>query len=193
MSILEYLISLDKEVFLFLNGLGNPIWDDFWNIVTYRYTWVPFYLFLITLIYKNKGWKITGVYILMMLITVTIVDQSTTHMFKNFFERLRPSHNDEFVDLIRITGRKGGMYGFVSAHASNTFAIAVLLGVLFKNRYKNAIYFLLLWSSFVAYSRIYVGVHYPGDILGGALWGSFVAAVILFILKKSPLYRKITL
>lgn len=187
MTILNQLIQTDVDVFVYLNGLGNENWDGVWNFITHKFTWIPLYILLLYFIRKYSDWKTLLFYSIALALLITVVDQSTTHLFKNIFQRLRPSHNTDLSDYIRITGSKGGYYGFVSAHASNTFAIAIFLGYQLRQVFKNPITLLLIWAVFVSYSRIYVGKHYPGDLIGGAIWGMVIATIFLVIVNKTKL------
>jgi len=193
MDIIDQLIQLDTKLFLFLNGLGTESWDGFWNVVTHRFTWVPLYLLMLYIVYRLSGWKGLVYYIFAISLLILVVDQTTYYWFKAVFQRPRPSHNQDIADLIRITGKPGGRWGFISAHASNTFAIAVFLGYQFKKVFKYSAILLTLWAVFISYSRIYVGVHYPADLICGALWGASVAYLFLFILNKTKLNDKLDL
>jgi len=193
MDIINQLIDLDIKVFLALNGLGVDSWDDFWNFVTHRFTWVPVYFLLLYVVFKFSGWKGVMYYAVAVSILILIVDQTTYSWFKAVFQRPRPSHNQDIADVIRITGRSGGRWGFISAHASNTFAIAVFLGYQFKKIFKYSAILLITWAVFISYSRIYVGVHYPADLIVGALWGAFVAYLLLRILTITKLNDKLDL
>ena len=110
-------------------------------------------------------------------------DQASVQLFKNVFERLRPCHNPDINTMIHITGSCGAKYGFVSSHAANSFALAVFVGLLLRHHYRYIMTGMLLWAALVSYSRIYVGVHYPGDILGGAILGGVIALFIYALMK----------
>ncbi len=114
---------------------------------------------------------------------ILIADQTSVHLFKNVFERLRPCKNPEILNLVHVTGGCGGKFGFVSSHATNSFALAVFIGILLKKHYKLFFPAMLFWAGIVAYSRVYVGVHYPGDILGGTILGSIVGVVVFWLMK----------
>ena len=107
----------------------------------------------------------------------SLADQISVKVFKEGFERLRPSHNPEIKDLIHtVKGYRGGQFGFVSSHAANTFAMAFFTSKLFRNRYYS--WFIFIWAAVVSYSRIYLGVHYPLDIIGGALLGMLLGYLV---------------
>ena len=193
MDLIDQLIHLDVKLFLFLNGLGTETWDGFWNVVTFRFTWFPVYFLMLYVVYRLSGWKGLMYYVIVISLLILAVDQTTYYWFKAVFQRPRPSHNQDLADLIRITGKSGGRWGFISAHASNTFAIAVFLGYQFKKVWKFSAITLTLWAVFISYSRIYVGVHYPADLIFGALWGATVAYLFLWILNKTKLNNKLDL
>ena len=160
---LDQLLQYDKEFFLFLNNLGMPIWDNFWLLVTNKLTFIPLYAILLFLIYKKQGLKTIVLLILVIAAMITFTDQ-VTNLFKDGFERLRPCREEGVKEFMRFIAPRCGKYGFFSGHSSNTMAVAVFTGVLLKPYYKYLIFFLLFWSAVVAYSRIYVGVHYLIDI-----------------------------
>jgi undecaprenyl-diphosphatase len=167
---LAQVIELDTSLFLFLNGLNSPFWDPIMLAFSGNVVWIPLYLFLVYLMIKKHGLK--GLLLLVgVAVVVTMGDQLSVHLFKNVFERLRPCHNPEIQDLVHlVNGRCGGKFGFVSSHAANTFGVATFLVVWFKHKWLTIS--LLLWAAVVSYSRIYLGVHYPADILCGALLGA---------------------
>jgi undecaprenyl-diphosphatase len=148
-----------------------------------KLVWIPMYavfLFLIIKKYKKKSWLI----VLLIALTIAASDQLTV-FFKNFFERPRPCHNEALNLLVHtVKDACGGPYGFVSSHAGNSFALATFLIPFFRPIYKSFPIFILTWASLVSYSRIYLGVHYPGDIIGGAITGAalgFLFSKIYFL------------
>lgn len=166
---IDTLIELDKEALLFLNSLHSPYWDNFFWMFTNKIVWIPFYLTVAYVLFKNHGLK--GIVTLLIVgLLITLCDQISTNIFKEGFERFRPSHNPELKDIIHlVAGKRGGTFGFVSSHATNSFGLALFLALLFKNKITSI--FLFLWATINSYSRIYMGVHFPGDILGGLLLG----------------------
>ena len=167
----DQLLQYDKELFLFLNNLGMPIWDDFWLVVTNKLTFIPLYAILLFLIYRKLGVKTLLLLILVIVALITFTDQ-VTNLFKDGFERLRPCREEGVKEFMRYIAPRCGKYGFFSGHSSNTMAVAVFVGLLLKPHYKKLIFILLFWSAVVAYSRIYIGVHYPLDIICGMAFGA---------------------
>lgn len=168
---LDKLIEYDVELLIFLNNLGNPTWDNFWLVVTDELTFSPLYLFLLILIYRKFGLKIMLLSIVTIVLLITFTDQ-ITNVFKSTFQRTRPCRTEGVMEHIRFIAERCGKYGFFSAHSSNSMAGAVFGGLLLRPYYKNLIFILLFWSALVAYSRIYVGVHYPLDIVCGLAFGA---------------------
>lgn len=146
-----------------------------------RLIWAPLYavmLILMWLTYRNKFWYILPLIILLVILT----DQISVIFFKDVFLRLRPCHEPSLEGLVRIVrDHCGGSYGFVSSHATNTFGVAVFGGSLLKVKYKWAFPLLLLWAATVSYSRIYLGVHYPGDVIGGAVLGALLGWLVFLL------------
>ncbi|RLD45280.1 MAG: phosphatase PAP2 family protein [Bacteroidetes bacterium] len=175
---MDHIIQIDTDVFLFLNGLHNSFFDFIMYWVSTTVLWIPLWLYFIYLLiseYKKQAvWLIVA-----LLVAVSLADSISVHLFKNVFERLRPCHNEEIASLVHIVrDHCGGKYGFVSSHAANMFAIAVFMGNALKPKFKYAFVLLLLWATLISYSRIYLGVHYPADVIGGGLLGSLIAFVI---------------
>ncbi|WP_299116070.1 phosphatase PAP2 family protein [uncultured Winogradskyella sp.] len=169
---LDKLLDLDTQFFLYLNKLGSPTWDNLWLIITDEFTFAPLYAVLLFLIYKKYGAKSLLIMVLVIAAMITFTDQ-ITNLFKDGFMRPRPCRLDELkADGMRFIAERCGKYGFFSGHSSNSMAAAVFGGLVLRPYFKNLIFFLLLWSFIVAYSRIYVGVHYPIDILCGMTFGA---------------------
>lgn len=171
---MQEIIQLDKELFIYLNNLGTTQWDEFWKFISYKYNWIPFYIVLLFIIWRNFGWKQTVLIIFLTVLMVVATDQ-ITNLVKILTKRPRPCFTDEFEGLMRPIGcERRGMYGFTSAHASNHFALAVFLGCILRAKFKWVLPVMLVWASFIAYSRIYLGVHFPLDIICGSLVGIII-------------------
>ncbi len=168
---MEELIKYDQELFLVLNNLGNSTWDEFWLFITNKYSFIPMYAILLYLIYYKMGARAALLAVLVVALMITFTDQ-ITNVFKHSFERLRPCREIGVMENMRFIAVRCGRYGYFSGHSSNSMAAAVFAGLLLKPYFKKLIYILLFWSFLVAYSRIYVGVHYPLDIISGLLFGA---------------------
>ena len=170
---LEELVKLDTELFVYLNGLGTESWDGFWMFYTTKFNWIPFYGLLLFLMYKRiNNTKVFLYTLLVIVLMITFTDQITNLFKKVLVMRLRPCYNPEIDDIIRLVKRScGGKHGYFSGHASNSMAVAVFTGLMLRYKYKYALYILIVWAIGMGYSRIYVGVHYPLDVLSGMLFG----------------------
>ena len=182
---IEEILKLDSQLFLFLNNLGSSTFDAFWIFLSYKESNIFFYLsLLIFYFYKeSKTIKLSGVFhsLLFIAIMILIADQ-TANLFKDSFQRLRPCYNEFLIDSVRLVKEScGGKYGFFSAHASNSFSLAVFFGLLYKNKFRYVICISLLYASLISYSRIYLGVHFPLDILFGGIFGITIGLVIFRI------------
>lgn len=167
MEWLQNILETDKELFLFLNGFHNDFWDTIMLLVTRKETWIPFYLIILFFFVRNYRSKSILIF-LFLAITILVSDQLSV-LLKESFQRLRPVHEPAIQDIVHNVLRKGGLYGFVSSHAANSFGILIFTARIYKNRSYS--FLLVFWALLFSYSRIYSGVHYPLDILGGAILG----------------------
>lgn len=169
---IEQLLQLDTDIFLYLNSLGAQTWDGFWMFYTTKFNWVPFYILLLYLIFKNYTPKQFLIVVLAAAAMVAFTDQ-VTNLFKDGFARPRPCHNSNLDGIMRLVKSYCGYpYGFFSGHSSNSMATAFFIGLLLRKRFKKALPLLIVWSLLMGYSRIYIGVHYPLDVLCGFTFGA---------------------
>ncbi|MFD2585766.1 phosphatase PAP2 family protein [Croceitalea marina] len=164
---LEQLLQLDKELFLFLNGLGTKSWDGFWLFITNKWNSIPLYVVLLWLAFKNLKLKKTILLLVTVAILITVTDQ-LANFFKYGVQRFRPCHDIEVSAVMRLVKSYcGGKFGYFSAHAASSFALATFFGLLFRGKIKFIGVLLVIWALMVAYSRIYIGVHFPLDVITG--------------------------
>ena len=198
---LEEILRIDTELFLYLNNLGTSSFDAFWSFLSRKEANIAVYLSGILFFLKNKGFKSYKIksldvfYIFSIILVMILISDQSANIFKDSFQRLRPCYDELIKDSVRLVKEGcGGKHGFFSAHASNSFSLAVFFGLLFKDFSKYPIYFTLIFASLISYSRVYLGVHYPLDIIFGALFGMINGLVIYSvherILKSFNLFNK---
>ncbi|MEI7724130.1 MAG: phosphatase PAP2 family protein [Bacteroidota bacterium] len=169
---LESLKSFDQAVFLFLNGLHCTFFDQVMYWGTKSLTWIPLYCLLLYLVIRRYRWQ--SVWILLFAVFMIIFSDQLSNIFKEWIARPRPSHEPGLTGLHTVNGYLGGEFGFYSAHASTNLAIAVFMIILVGSPLRYFPSLILVWAFFMAYTRIYLGVHYPGDILAGWLAGGLI-------------------
>lgn len=180
---LEQLVELDHELFLYLNGLGSSVWDGFWLFYTNKKHWIPMYIVLLIVMYKQRGNK-NFVWALIVIVAMVAFTDQVTNLFKHSVKRPRPCYQTNVMDNMRLVRDWcGGKYGYFSGHSSNSMAVAIFVGLTLLKRQKYLIFILVFWAFLMAYSRIYVGVHYPLDIISGMAFGAF-SGFIFFKLEK---------
>lgn len=168
---LEQLIHYDKALFLCLNSWGTPAWDGFWSFISGKWSAVPLYVFLLFFSYSYVGLKRTLVIVVFVALLITATDQ-LANFFKYGVQRLRPCYDPEINTVMRLVKAScGGKFGYFSAHAANTMALAAFFTRLFRHTLKFIAPLLFLWAFLVGYSRIYIGVHFPLDVITGAAIG----------------------
>jgi undecaprenyl-diphosphatase len=182
---LETLLTWDEQLFLFFNNIHSPFWDKVMLFASAKYTWAPFYLVIILFIIKKFKWQAVGV-ITFIAITIVLTDQISVNIVKEFFERPRPCKNPDLEGLIHLVKGCSGSYSFVSAHATNVFGGAWFISRVYRHRYMTIV--MIAWACLVAYSRIYLGVHYPADVLFGALLGIALGALSFYGYKLTVRY-----
>lgn len=166
---LDYLNDIDTDALLAVNGLHDVFQDAFWWMVSAKWASLLLVLALVwILLHQNRRHAL--LVLLMLVLAFVIADQVSSGLIKHLVERLRPTHDPSLGDAVHVVnGYRGGMYGFVSSHAANSFAAATLLALVMRHRLVT--FSLLAWAALQCYSRVYLGVHYPGDILGGLVVG----------------------
>ena len=182
---LKKINQIDTELFLFLNGKHNSFFDPIMYWASDKLFWIPFYAFLLFIIVRE--FKKKSMYALPAIaILITICDQTASHLIKNAVKRLRPSHEPSLENLIHLSkAGPGGQYGFISSHSTNAFGLATFLILLLPKKYNWLKWILGFWAFLVAYSRIYNGVHYPGDVFVAAFLGVFYGIIISSFLNRN--------
>jgi len=180
---IEKIIDIDTQLFLYLNSLHSDFFDKIMWFVSGKLEWIPLYLAIIFFIFRR--YKIKGfIPLFFLIVAVALADLISVNLFKDLFQRLRPCHNPEIENVVHLVNNKcGGMYGFVSSHAANAFALAGFTFLLFRNKYFT--FGIFIWATVVSYSRIYLGVHYPADVICGAVLGLLLGILLFWIFKKT--------
>jgi len=188
---IEMITKWDEAAFLWLNSFHSEALDPIVQQLTQTITWIPLYLLVLYQIYridpKNTAWILGGV-----MLTILLSDQVASGLMKPYFERLRPCHDPRWEGMLHLYRRCGGLYGFVSSHAANTFGLATFLTLKLGKKQK-AIAWLFLYALVVSYTRIYLGVHYPLDLFFGAVVGVLAAYFSWFcvVVIKRKIVKKV--
>lgn len=177
---LDYLINIDSQLLLFFNSYHTPFMDNFMMLFSGRFVWVPMYAVILLILFKKFKPATAALFVLGLVAAITLADQTCATFIRPAVQRLRPSNLEnplsEFVNI--VNGYRGGSYGFPSCHAANSFALAAFLILVVRRRV--FVWFILTWAAVNCYSRMYLGVHYPGDILVGGLIGAFFGAMCYY-------------
>lgn len=181
-SFLQYLIEADTDFFLQVNSWHSPFWDVFMPLYSDKYVWVYFYASLLYVIIRNYSLKTTLLWLIAVVVLITFCDQFTASVIRPMVARLRPSNPDNpLSDMVHVVnGYRGGNYSFPSAHAANSWGLAIFMTLLFRRMWISCT--VVLWAVVTCYSRLYLGVHYFGDLLVGMLIGIFFAFLVYFLL-----------
>ena len=181
---IEFLQHIDTEIFLSLNRLHAPFWDYFMSTYSGKLIWIPMYATIVYILFRNLHWKVALCYAIGIIIAIAIADSVCARIIRPYTERLRPANlANPISGLVHIVDNyRGGAYGFPSCHAANSFALAMFLIGLFKN--KALTIFIILWAFINSYSRLYIGVHYTGDLIAGAAIGLLSGWIMYLTAKK---------
>ena len=166
---MEKIIQLDKQLLVYLNGLGSEPYDSMWLFITKQLYWTPYFIFIFYLLYKKVGWKHLLLIAVSIAVMITFTDQFT-NLMKNSVQRLRPCNDLEIKDIIRVVQSRSS-FGYFSGHAANSMAATTFVFLIMRKYYRYTL-LMFLFPLIFAYSRIYLGLHFPGDILSGYLFGA---------------------
>lgn len=185
---MEELVQIDQDLFIYLNNLGTPAWDGFWLFMTEKFYQIPLYLVLLYFFYKYFGIKGTIITLVTVAALITATDQ-LANLFKNVLvQRPRPCQMDGVGEFTRFIAVRCGRFGYFSGHATSSMALAFFTGLALQKYLKYIFPFMVVWAVIVSYSRIYVGVHYPGDVVTGMIAGIILGVLAYklhtFLVKK---------
>ncbi len=179
-NLVEQILPYERGAFLWLNEFHNVFWDSFMWMYSGKATWIPLVLVGLGVFFYKTKWQQTVLLLFCMVLLGTLCDQLSAGVIKPIFERLRPSHHPDFKDYVTIVNNyRGGRFGFISAHAANGFGIATFLSLMFKYRRFTVVIF--TWATITCYSRIYLGVHFISDVIGGMFLGILVGFLIYLL------------
>ena len=187
---IERILPLERDLFFALNGSDSLFLDQMMWTISGRFVWIPLFLCILFIFFYKTPRKEAFLVTLFFILLFVLSDQVSSSLFKPLFERFRPTHHPDFKELVdMVNGYRGGRYGFISGHATNSFGLAVFLSLLFKHR--RVTLFALLWASLNSYTRIYLGVHFVSDIVGGMVAGTLLAFLLysLYIWSRVKLFH----
>ncbi len=180
-SLLQHLIDLDTTLLLEINSHHSPFFDVFMPLYSGKWVWVPFYASLVFVIARNYSWKVTLLSLLTAAVIITFSDQVSAQLLRPEVERLRPSNlQNPISETVHIVnGYRGGNFSFPSAHAANSWALVTYIILLFRRKWLSLM--MVAWAVLMCYSRMYLGVHYMGDLLAGMIIGAIGAMIMYWI------------
>ena len=181
------MLTWERNLFFLLNGSDSVFWDNLMHTISVTKVWAPLYLFVLFLVFYKTPIRQSVLVALFFVLMVTLCDQFSSGLVKPFFERLRPGHHPDFKDLVQLVhGHRGGGYSFISGHATNSVGFAVLLSLVFRHRWVTLV--ALTWATAISYSRIYLGMHFVSDVVGGIIAGALISTglyyALIFLRKK---------
>lgn len=190
MDALQGAIDADTNLFLFINRMHNTFFDYFMNTYSGKLVWIPMYAAILYVMLRNFSWKVTLLCAIGVALTITFADQVCATWIRPYVERMRPSNlNNPLSEMVHIVnGYRGGRYGFPSCHAANTFGLAFYLFFVFRRRWLTI--YMMAWALLTCYSRVYLGVHYPGDLLTGAVVGTIGAYLMYRLFAWTSRYKR---
>jgi len=177
----ESMLSHERHLFFLLNGSDSVFLDNIMWVISRSGVWILFYAFVTFFLFYKTLKKEAFIVLLFFILTMVVCDQFSSGLIKPFFERPRPTHHPDFKDLVDIVhGHRGGGFSFISGHATNSFGFAVFLSLIFRNRWVTLVSF--VWATVISYSRIYLGMHFISDVVGGVLAGTLIALILYAVL-----------
>lgn len=174
---IEFLNNFDTTIFLAVNGAHSPFFDSFMTMFTGRFIWIPMYAMVAWILYRNCPARSATIYLVALVAAIFLTDQTCATVIRPAVERMRPSNIENTLSQFTyiVDGYRGGSYGFPSCHAANSFALTVFIALFVRRR--GFTLFIVSWALLNSYSRLYLGVHYPGDLLAGAIVGSLFGLI----------------
>ena len=181
LDISQWLVEGDSSILLAVNGMHSSYFDTFMWLCSRKFEWIPFYLSILYVLFRNFNWRVVLYSLVAMGVILLLTDAVSSHFIRPVVARLRPSNLDNPIsEMIHIVdNHRGGRYGFPSSHASNSWGLVFFVGLLLRRRVLTT--FLACWALLLCYSRLYLGVHYPGDLLAGMLLGAVVASLVYYV------------
>jgi undecaprenyl-diphosphatase len=187
---IENILPYERDLFFLLNGSDSIFWDNMMWVVSRTKVWFLFYVFVALFLFYKTLKKDAALVLLFFILMIVLCDQFSSGLMKPLFERLRPTHHPDFKDFVDIVnGHRGGGFSFISGHATNSFGFAVFLSLIFRSRWVTLV--ALFWATLISYSRIYLGVHFISDVVGGVLAGTLIALILytVFVALRKKLFH----